>query len=245
MGAEAGGAAKAALGEPVVTLKPRVLNAIEAYRIWSQDYDQTPNALLALEARVLAERLGGVAGRRIVDAGSGTGRWMEWAQRRGARAFGVDVCHEMILKAVHKPGLHGRSARADLNRIPFLNDAADLAICSFTLGYLPSIGPVMGELARIAQGVIVSDLHPGAALRGWTRSFRAGGELYEIRHYPHGPEELDAAARAAGLTPAWRVELSFGEAERGMFERAGKADAFAAASSIPAVLISSWTRSQG
>jgi ubiquinone/menaquinone biosynthesis C-methylase UbiE len=227
-----------------VTLRPKVLNAIEAYRIWSQEYDQTPNALLALETRVLSRRLGDVFGRRVLDAGSGTGRWMDWAHRSGAQVFGVDVCHEMILKATGKPGLEGRSARADLNRIPVRDNAADLAICSFTLGYLAAIGPVLRELARVASRVIVSDFHPAATLHGWTRSFRAGGELYEVKHYEHSLEELEAAAVEAGLTPDWRAEPSFGEAERGIFERAGKESVFDDARHIPAVLITAWKRSQ-
>jgi ubiquinone/menaquinone biosynthesis C-methylase UbiE len=228
-----------------VALKPKVLNAIEAYRIWSQNYDETPNALLALETRVLSTRLGEIGGRRVLDAGSGTGRWMEWAKRCGACVFGIDVCHEMILQAVRKPGLEGRSARADLNRIPVRDDAADIAICSFTLGYLASAGPVLRELARVARRVIVSDLHPAAVLEGWSRSFRAGGELYEVKHYDHPIEELGTAAAEAGLTLDWRVEPTFGEAERGIFERAGKESAFEDARRIPAVLITAWTRSPG
>jgi ubiquinone/menaquinone biosynthesis C-methylase UbiE len=227
-----------------MTVRPTVLNAIEAYRIWSQEYDRTPNALLALETRVLSQRLGDVSGRRVLDAGSGTGRWMDWAQRCGAQVFGVDVCHEMILKATGKPGLEGRSARADLNRIPVCDDAADLAICSFTLGYLAATGPVLRELARVARRVIVSDFHPAAARHGWTRSFRAGGELYEVKHYEHSYEELAAAAAGAGLTPDWQMEPSFGEAERGIFERAGKEGVFENARRIPAILITAWKRSQ-
>jgi malonyl-CoA O-methyltransferase len=226
-----------------VSPAPKVVNAIEAYRIWSQEYDQTPNALLALESRVLSRRLGNISGRRILDAGSGTGRWMEWAQRCGARVFGVDACHEMILKATGKPGLEGRSALADLNRLPVCDDAADIAICSFTIGYLASAGPVLRELARVARRVIISDLHPGAVLRGWTRSFRAGGELYQVQHYSHSAEELEAAASEAGLTPEWRVEPSFGDAERGIFNRAGKEQMFEDSQGLPAVLITAWTRS--
>ncbi len=227
-----------------MTMKPKVLNAIEAYRIWSQNYDETPNALLALETRVLSGRLGEIGGQRVLDAGSGTGRWMEWAEH-GARVFGIDVCHEMILQAVRKPGLAGRSARADLLRIPVRDDGADIAICSFTLGYLASPGPILRELARVARRVIVSDLHPAAATHGWTRSFRAGGELYEVKHYEHSIGELEAAAGAAGLTPDWRAEPSFGDAERGIFERAGKEHAFEDARRIPAVLITAWTKSPG
>jgi SAM-dependent methyltransferase len=193
--------------------------------------------------RVLAPRLGILAGRSICDAGSGTGRWMEWASSQGARVFGFDACREMIVESARKRGLQGRSAQADICRIPLKNDSVDLAICSFTLGYLPSANEVLGELARVARCVIVSDLHPEAVKRGWTRSFRAAGERYEMAQHGHSMAQLDAAAKSARLIPAWRSAPSFGEPEREIFRRAGKEGAFEEASRLPAILITAWNRS--
>ncbi len=220
-----------------------VVSAIEGHRIWSRQYDESPNAILALEMRVLAPRLGILAGRTICDAGSGTGRWMEWASGEGARVFGFDACREMIIESSRKPGLEGRSAQADVCRIPLANNSVDIALCSFTLGYLPSSLEVLGELARVARCVIVSDLHPEAVNRGWTRSFRAEGERYEMAHHGHSIAQLDAAAKTARLIPAWRSEPSFGEPEREIFRRAGREAAFEEASRLPAILITAWNRS--
>jgi len=213
-----------------------------AYRIWSADYDRTPNALLALETRVLSARIGAIDGLRIFDAGSGTGRWMAWAEERGACVFGIDTCREMIIQAAQKPRLAGRSALADVRRIPVRNDAVDIAICSFTAGYLRSPYSLFLELARIARRVIVSDLHPEAVHHGWTRSFRAAGRHYEVSHYEHSSEELDAAAGAASLKCEWRAEPYFDEPERHIFQAAGKERAFEHARRIRAVLITAWTR---
>ena len=215
-----------------------VVSAIEGHRIWSRQYDESPNAILALEMRVLAPRLGILAGRTICDAGSGTGRWMKWASGEGARVFGFDACREMIGESFHKPGLQGRSVQADVCRIPLRDNAVDIVICSFVVGYLPSPRPVLRELARIARCVIVSDLHPDAMKRGWTRSFRAGGERYEMTHHDHSIAQLDAAAKAVRLIPAWRIEPPFGGPEREIFERAGKQ-----ADGLPAILITAWNRS--
>lgn len=218
------------------------MNAIEGHRIWSSQYDETPNPILALEMRVLAPRLGGVGGLRILDAGSGTGRWMVWAAQRGARAFGVDACREMILESARKPDLAGRTVLADVRGIPVGNDTVDIAICSFTLGYLPSPGPVIRELARVSSCVVVSDLHPAAVRHGWTRSFRAAGERYEMEQHEYSIAQLDEAARAAGLVREWRIEPSFGEPEREIFRRAGKEAAFDETSRLPAILITAWKK---
>jgi len=218
------------------------IDAIDGYRIWSSAYDEAPNPLLALEMRILSDRIGSVDGSSILDAGSGTGRWMQWAASRGARVLGVDACREMVLKAERKPGLGGRSALADIRSIPLRDDAADLALCSFTMGYLPSPSPVFRELARISRQVIVTDLHPDAVRAGWTRSFRAGDRIHDLVHYAHSVAQLDDCAGSAGLTLKWRAESSFDEPERDVFRRAGKESAFDKARLVPAVLISIWQK---
>jgi malonyl-CoA O-methyltransferase len=156
--------------------------------------------------------------------------------------FGVDACREMVLKAERKPGLGGRSALADIRRVPLRDDAVDVSICSFTMGYVSSPGPVMQELARVSRQVIVSDFHPNAARAGWIRSFRAGDRIYQLLHHEHSIAELDECARAAALLPMWRVEASLAEPEREIFRRAGKENAFDNACLVPAVLITGWRK---
>lgn len=219
-----------------------VIDAVEGHRLWSMAYDDAPNPLLALEMRILSIRLGDVSGTRILDAGSGTGRWMAWAHVQGAQVFGIDACREMVLKAQLKPGLAGRSALADIRAIPLQSDAVDLALCSFTIGYLPEPAPVFQDLARVSKRLIVSDLHPDAARAGWTRSFRAGDRLYQLMHYEHSIAALDDCARRAGLVREWRLSASFDEPEREIFRRAGKEDTFTQARLVPAVLITAWRK---
>lgn len=219
-----------------------MLAAAEGYRLWSASYDEAPNPLLALETRILDARLRRIRGVRFFDAGSGTGRWMSYAQAAGARVFGVDICHEMILQAGRKAGLGGRSALGDISALPICDNAADLAICSFTLGYLRSVSAVFRELARVARRVIVSDMHPKAVRAGWTRSFRRGDRVHELTHHEHSKAELDECARGAGLRREWRLEAHFGEPERAIFHHAGKQEAFARVSVLPALLITEWNR---
>ena len=230
-------AAQATLGEPVTLVAPR-----EGYRLWAPCYDDAPNPLLALEARLLAGRTGVLDGLRVLDAGCGTGRWMRRLLDSGARVAGFDFSLPMLRKAAAKPDLAGRCAVADVSRLPVRDNCFDLSICSFTLSYVPDLFAAVAELARVARTVIASDLHPDAARRGWTRSFRAEGRAWEIEHSVWSLNDLDAAARDAGLIREWREEAHFGEPERVLFQQAGKESAFAAAAECPAVLITSWTK---
>jgi SAM-dependent methyltransferase len=218
------------------------IGAREAFRLWAADYDSVPNALLALETRLLAERVDVRAGMRILDAGCGTGRWMRWGEERGAKVFGIDACREMLVLAEKNPRLRGKSALADISAIPLRDNAVDLALCSFTMSYVASPASAFRELARVARYVIVSDLHPEATRAGWTRSFRRGDRRFDVAHVDHSAVELDNFARGAGLERIWRVEAPFAEPERGIFTRAGKQDAFENTRGVSAVLITLWRK---
>ncbi len=221
-------AAQTTLGEFVTAIP-----AAAAYRLWANTYDLDPNPLVALEHRVLGECLDLTPGERVMDLATGTGRWLALACSRGACAIGVDRCPEMLAVAATKRGAKGHLACADICALPFASDSADVAVCSFALGYIERLDLAFREMARVAPRIITSDLHPEAIRAGWVRSFRANGDRYEIEHYNHEWPQIEACARTAGLRPAWTVDASFGEQERVIFERAGKADAFTTARASP------------
>ena len=211
-----------------------------AYRLWSATYDATPNPVLALEHRVLSERLALRPGTRVLDLATGTGRWLEYARGRGAHAIGIDLSAEMLAQAAAK-GSSGRLIQANLSALPLPDASADVAICSFAIGYLATPERAFREMARVARTVIVSDLHPAAVKAGWVRGFRAGVEQYTVTGHSHSRAVLYRCAKKAGLRPAWQREAAFGEPERAIFEQAGRAAAYDAARQIPAILISCWT----
>jgi len=227
--------AQTTLGELVTAI-----SAAAAYPLWANTYDLDPNPLVALEHRVLSEYLDLLPGQRVMDLATGTGRWVELALSRDVWATGVDRCPEMLAVAATKRGVKGRLVCADICALPFASRSADVAVCSFALGYVEHLDLAFGEMARVAHCVITSDLHPDAVRSGWVRSFRAGGGSYEIDHYDHEWPQVEVCARAAGLRPVWRVDASFGQQERIIFERAGKASAFTRAQQVPAILVSAW-----
>jgi len=228
-------AAQTTLGELVTTI-----SAAAAYRMWAGTYDEDPNPLLALEHRILSERLNLVPGERMVDLATGTGRWLEYALAHDVHATGVDLSPEMLAVASTKRGVRGRLACADVCALPFASHSADVAVCSFALGYIDRLELAFHEMARIARRIITSDLHPDAIRAGWVRSFRSSSGSYEIEHHDHLWDRIETCARAAGLRPIWKLDASFGEPERTLFERAGKGDAFHAARRVRAILISGW-----
>lgn len=219
------------------------VTAIDGYRAWAATYDAAPNPILALERRMLPKLLGEVHGLRALDLACGTGQWAAHLARGGARTWGVDLCAAML---THAPvGLRGRLIVGTAEKLPFAAARFDLVVCSFALGYFPDLGVVLGEVARIgAHGakVLLSDVHPEAIARGWSRSFRAGAVRYEIEHTPHSLHAIRRSAESAGLALEEEEHLNLGTPERTLFELAGKSDAFAACTEVPAVWIAKWAK---
>lgn len=220
-----------------------MVTALEGHRVWAESYDRAPNPVLALERRVLSQLLGAVEGRRAVDVACGTGHWAAYLATRGAHSWGVDYCAEMLMRA---PGvLSGCLVLANAEDLPFADESADLVICGFALGYFADAGRALREMARIAApgaSVVLSDIHPEAIARGWTRSFRAASGRYEMEHFAHTSRGIYRHAEAAGLAMEAEHNLRFGEQERPIFEQAGKAARFAECTEVPAVWIGKWIK---
>jgi ubiquinone/menaquinone biosynthesis C-methylase UbiE len=223
-----------------------LVSAVEGHQLWAPHYDADSNPLLALETRVLRDLLAPIRSRCFLDVACGTGRWMTYLAEKGARVFGVDFCLAMLAESAKKPFMRGRSAQADAVRLPLAADIADTVLCSFAAGYLPNLKNAIGEMARTARPggrVILSDLHPAGVAAGWTRSFRLGGEVFEMRHFAPSVDEFRTAAQSAGLRSYMQIDAHFGEAERPYFLATGKKHLYLQLASVPAIWIGVWMKS--
>jgi ubiquinone/menaquinone biosynthesis C-methylase UbiE len=219
--------------------------AVDAYRIWAPTWDSDPSAIVALEERFLAPCMGQLRGQRVIDVSCGTGRWLARATAQGAITTGIDLCLEMLQCAVRKVGLAGRLCLGDCRQLPFASGCADVVLFTLSLGHVAPAEAAITEIARIAKpggAVIFSDFHPEAFRRGWKRTFRRDGVLYEVENHYYLPDELLDCARQAGLQLEHFVEPPFDEPERPIFAAAGKLDLFEQVHGIPAVLIARWRK---
>ena len=201
--------------------EPLVVEAAEGFRRWAPTYEETPLSLL--EVRAFEEVCPPLAGRRLLDAGCGTGRRLPPAGPSGsggpALAAGVDFAPAMLARA---PRTSGRSfARAELGALPFRDGAFDLAWCRLTIGFLAELAGPFTELARVLvkKGeLVLTDLHPDVTDERAVRSFHdGGGQRIAIVHHPHGVGALLEAASAAGLALEARRDLVVGPAVEDVF----------------------------
>jgi SAM-dependent methyltransferase len=109
---------------------------------------------------------GGVAGRRILDAGCGSGLLLAALRDGGAIVTGFDKSAGMIELARRRLGDDADLQVADLGSpLPFPDDAFDDVTASLVLHYLEDWGPTLAELRRVLKPggrLIVSVEHPFA-----------------------------------------------------------------------------------
>jgi hypothetical protein len=96
-------------------------------------------------------------------------------------------------------------------------------------------------LARITRPggvVLVSDVHPQALDRGWTRSFRHNGGVVQVAHERYSIADL----RWPGLELTALEEPLLGPQEREIYASAGRLDLFEEVSEQPAIFVARWTK---
>ena len=216
------------------------LSSPAAYRLWAPYYDAFPNPILALEERMITDLFSARVVRTVIDVGCGTGRSMLCYNSLQATAFGADPCPEMLAEANKKTGISGTVVQAEASQLPFATGIADVAVCSFTLSYVSELPRALRELARITRiggQIVISDLHPAAIGKGWTRTFRVGSETFEIEDAGYRDEEMLHACKDAGLRIQNTRESAFSEAEKLIFAAAGKEHLYSKVAGIPAVRV--------
>jgi len=226
----------------------RQLSVIEAHSLWAENYDRSPNPLLALEERMVEPLLPSLEQMFTLDVACGTGRWLANLLRRGARfGIGLDASPEMLKRAQSKRSLQDWLIRADCVAMPICAAAADLAICSFAVSYVPDLHGFARELSRVVRKpghLFLTDFHPLAHLRGWKRAFRHNGTIVEVSSFHYSIAEICGVFAAEGFKLLARIEPCFGDAERHIFEECGKGHLLDQSCREPAIFICHFSHGQ-
>ena len=218
------------------------LSPAEAYRLWAATYDDEPNAVLALERRVLEPLLPPLDGLDVVDLGCGTGRWLSTFKNSGARSLtGIDSSPEMLGVAKSKLAGAANLLLANCTKAQLPDASADLLLSSFVLSYLEdaaSFFKAVGKLLRPGSSLFLTDIHPETAAKlNWRRGPASGNEIREIHTFSRSIEVLRSLAAGAALDVTRLLEPRFGEEERSIFAAHGKDSYFREIAHLPAIYI--------
>jgi SAM-dependent methyltransferase len=157
-----------------------------------------------------------VAGRRILDAGCGSGPLFAALRDRGAIVSGFDMSAGMLEQARRRLGPDADLRVADLaDPLPFPDDAFDDVVASLVLHYLEDWGPALAELRRVLTPggrLIVSVDHPFLinliqrqtgprpdyfATYNWTEEWAMGGQTAQMSFWNRPLHAMTDAFTAA------------------------------------------------
>jgi ubiquinone/menaquinone biosynthesis C-methylase UbiE len=121
----------------------------------------------ALEKASLDRLLGRFSeARSVLEVGCGTGHFTRWFEEQGLMAVGLDISAPMLSQA--RAGLAPNGTplvQADAYRLPFADDAFDLAAFITTIEFLEASQEALAEAARVAsRGLLLGVLNRWSVL---------------------------------------------------------------------------------
>ncbi len=142
------------------------------------------------------ELLGDVAGKQVLDAGCGEGRWVRELARSGASVIGIDGSDKLIRLAEEAAADHEGHVRfiaGDLLApLPFPDDSFDLVLANMVLMDMPRIDTTASEIARVlvpGGAFVFSIAHPCFFTGDWVTDGKGGYLHKELRDYLHEQSE--------------------------------------------------------
>ena len=142
------------------------------------------------QERVLLDFVGPLAGRTVLDVGTGTGRAALALALHGGTVTGVDASTAMLRVARQRADTRGVGvmfAPGDAHALPFESGAFDITVCLRVLMHTPDWARCVAELCRVARYRVVLDypaLLSAAALQSGARrvaaALGAGVEAYRV-----------------------------------------------------------------
>ncbi|MDZ7829909.1 MAG: bifunctional 2-polyprenyl-6-hydroxyphenol methylase/3-demethylubiquinol 3-O-methyltransferase UbiG [Halofilum sp. (in: g-proteobacteria)] len=185
-----------------------------AARWWDPDGECRPlHEINPLRLGWIEQRVGGLAGKRVVDVGCGGGILSEAMARRGAEVVGIDLAGETLEAAREHAAAEGVAVEYRCIGTEALADAEpdafDVVTCMEMLEHVPDPAAIVEACARLVKpggAVMLSSINRNP--KAWL--FAIVGAEYLLGLLPRGtheyaklirPSELAAWARAAGLDP--------------------------------------------
>lgn len=170
---------------------------VEAYDLWSENYDSQPgNLMLDLDESLFSKLLKQVdlKEKLVADIGCGTGRhWAKILKELPAGLTGFDVSPGMLGKLKEKfPAAHTRLI-TDNRFSPIEDHSYDVIVSTLTVAHIDNIEEALEAWCRMLKykgDIIVTDFHPDALAFGGKRTFSHQKTQIAVRNFVHSTNTI-------------------------------------------------------
>lgn len=128
----------------------------DGYAIAPAGGDTATPRNLARRLRWIERCVGSLCGRRVLDAGCGSGEYTRALASHGACVCGVEIDRDKLAKSRVAAEVRARLVQGDLERAPFASACFDLVLLNEVLEHVPDDAAALREAFRL--------LRPGGAL---------------------------------------------------------------------------------
>lgn len=126
------------------------LDIEEGYARFASTYDEKEKYWDSFEKNHLTPYIEQSKGKKVLDAGAGTGRLSLKLFEAGAQVTALDISPEMLAKLQSKNG-EIETVEGNIEHMPFPNDTFDMVFSSLTLVHLKKIDRFMDECYRVLK----------------------------------------------------------------------------------------------
>lgn len=156
-----------------------------------------------LESELIVALLQPNPGRTILEIGSGTGHFLRYLARAGARCVGIEPSAEMVSVAVKRSPRAIDYVRGRGESLPFKDMSFDGFLCMTTLEFVQDVDAVIKEAARVVRPggrLVLAVLNAGGP---WARARKREGGLWGQARF------FRAADLEALLSPIGAIRLEY------------------------------------
>ncbi len=219
-----------------------MLQAAQAYDIWSGSYDQQPgNLMLALDEEIFSGLISGVdlENKVLADIGCGTGRhWQKLFDRAPASITGYDVSKGMLERLKLK--YPAANTRLINDRLPGDIAAAsvDCILSTLTIAHIRNLQEAAKSWEKILKpggDLLITDFHPALLVSGGKRSFRHNEKTLAVVNYIHPLDDVKRIFIKMGFMLADQNERFIDKNVRAYYEKQDALDVYERFKGMPVI----------
>jgi len=169
----------------------RGLDPKTGYARYAHEYDEREKFWDSFEKDKLAPYIAEAKGKKVLDAGSGTGRITLRLHEAGAEVTALDISPDMLV-LLEKKQSDIETVEGDMEDMPFEDDTFDMVFSSLALVHLKKLEPFLDECYRVLKDdgkLVLVNIHYRKA-----EMLNDNQGRYTIAGYNHFPRHVTKAA---------------------------------------------------